>query len=156
MPIPITESLVNEMAVRIATCKLANGYTGFEVTNVLRLRLDEDAAYAPGVVQLACGDIVQTDERNKGSSHAVEYTFEIVVSFVVQQAADAIEPMETTVARASRDLHHAIDVTDRLGIAELLTLKRMNSFGASGGMAGGNLVYEARVVMSERDLSTAN
>lgn len=154
MALPIYEVFMDTLQTRIQGC-VPPDYTSFQATQVVRRRLGEQFTYTPGTVELFLGPVSRTDAMDRGQYGSAEYRFDAMVVVHVLCPPESIEPAERTVAQAVRDVHHAINTTDRLELATTCELSSIENFPASPGEnAGATLTYTVTIHTNERALET--
>lgn len=154
MALPLYEVFMDTLQTRIQGC-VPPDYDYFEATKVVRRRLGEQLTYEPGTVELFLGPVTRTDALDQGQYGSVEYRFDALVVVHVLCPPESVEPAERTVAQAVRDVHHAIDITDRLDLATTCELSSIENFPASPGEnAGATLTYTVTIHHNERALET--
>lgn len=149
----IYERIVSELADRIATCTIANGYL-FDVVEVVRRVRGSEEKYVPGVVEIRRSSITQDGALDQGTINRGMWTMSVEVMVFVDQPDEATEPAETAVARAVAAVHSAVAISDRLGIADTAVLESIDDYEpAPGQFAGAALTYSFQFLMDETDLT---
>lgn len=107
MPLPVYELAAQEIATRLATCTVANGYT-FEALSVVRQGPDP-IDYGPGTVELMVGAL-ELEQTEAGAFDLADFRVGLSVLVVVEQVSGV--PNDSTIAQAVRDLVKALRLSD--------------------------------------------
>lgn len=157
LALPVHERILAVMATRAASCTTANGYE-YNVATVMRRTFGDVNPYPGNTVEIMCDGFQRLDALDEGQYGRVMYEMRVFVLCYIEVEADEDggpgDSTETMQSRAERDMHKALGVADRFGLADIVELESVDRFDPVELAACGTLLaYRVQFLMDESDLA---